>query len=73
MIVGVAKVGLGQEAEFAFVENQNIDEIEQGAVEPDRRRRIEDRGRVGSTGALEEGVDGGNRNLELADRDVALR
>ena len=72
-IVGVAKLGLRQQAEFGFVEDQDIDEIEQLGAEFDRGRRIEDRGRAGGAGAFEEGGDRGQRNLELADRDVALR
>ena len=73
VIVTVAKLGLGQETEFAFIENENIDEVEQFVAELSGRRRIEDRRRAGRTGALEEGVDRGQGNLELADRDVALR
>src|SRR5207248_10454496 len=39
----------------------------------DRGRRVEDRRCAGRTGSPEEGADGGQRNLELADRHVALR
>ena len=41
-------------------------------LEGARRRRIEDRRRAGSAGATEERGDRRQRNLELADRDVAL-
>ena len=64
---------LASKAEFGFVEDEDIDEIEQFALEFDRRRRIEDRGRAGGAGAVEEGGDRGQRNLELADGDVAFR
>ena len=66
------KLGFCQKAEFGLVEDQDIDEIEQLSAEVDRRRRIEDGGRAGRAGALEEGGDRGLRNFELADRDVAL-
>ena len=36
-IVGVAKLGLRQQAEFGFIEDQNIDEVEQFAAEFDRQ------------------------------------
>ena len=73
IIVAVAKLGLRQQTELGFIEDQDIDEIEQLAAEIAWRRRIEDRGGAGGAGALEEGDDGGQGNLELADRDVALR
>ncbi len=73
MIVGVVKLGLRQQAELGFIEDQNIDEIEQFRGEFDRRRRIEDRRRAGRAGAFEEGGNSGQGNLELADRDIALR
>ena len=73
VIVGVAKLGLGEKAEFGFIEDQDIDEIEHFSAECDRRRRIENRGRAGRTGALEKGADRGQRNFELADRDIAFR
>jgi hypothetical protein len=50
IIVGIVKFGPGQETELGFIEDQNIDEIEQLAVEFDRWRRIEDRVRASRAG-----------------------
>ena len=72
MVVGFAQLGPGEEAELAFIEDENIDEIEQFSVEFDRGRRIEDGCRSRRAGAFEEGANSGQGNLELADRDVAL-
>ena len=72
-VVALAKLGLGEKTKLAFIQDQDIGEVEQFALEFDRRRGIEDRGRAGRTGAAEEGGYGRQRNFELGDGDVALR
>ena len=73
VVVGIAKLAFGQQTELGFIEDQKIGEIEQSAAEFDGRRRIEDGGRAGGAGLLEEGRDRGQGNFELADRDIARR
>ena len=72
VIVGIAKLGFGEKAQFGFVEDQYVDEIEQFLPEGDCRRRVEDRGCANGPRAFEERGDGGQRDFKLADSDVAF-
>ncbi len=65
LVVAVMKLGRRQRAELGFIEDQDIDEIEQLTIEFKSGRRIEDGGRTRGAGALEEGNNSGQGNLEL--------
>ena len=71
-VVRGLEFGVCEKPQLGLIQDQDIDKIEQLRAEHDRRCGIEDRGRTSRPRALEKCSDGGQRDLELADRDVAL-
>ena len=73
MSVGSALANLGacNRAKLGLVENEDVHEVEQAAVERRGRRQIEDGRGAGGSRPGEEGRDGRQGNLELTDRNVA--
>ena len=71
--VGIALANLGacDRAKLGLVENEDVHEVEQAAVERRGRRRIEDGRGAGGSRPGDEGRDGRQGNLELTERDVA--